>query len=111
MKILFSATGKNWEDSVDERFGRAKGFVLYDEGTNQLSWLSNYENVDAEHGAGIKAAQLVLNTGADILIIGRIGPKAYDILKKTNLEIYKAENISLKQAYKDLQEGILNQIK
>ena len=111
MKILFSSTGKSWEDTVDERFGRAKGFVLYNEETDNLSWLSNDENADAEHGAGIKAAQLVINTGADILITGKVGPKAHDILKKTNLKIYKAENISLKQAYKNFQERMLNQIK
>ncbi len=110
MKIVFSSTGKNWDDNVDERFGRAKGYVLYDEGTDQLSWLSNDENVDGAHGAGIKAAQLVLNTGAAILITGKVGPKAHDILKKTQIKIYKAENISLRQAYKNFQEGLLPEI-
>ena len=109
MKILFSSTGKNWEDNVDERFGRAKGFVLFDEDTNQIKWLSNDENVNAGHGAGIQAAQLVLNTGADILITGRIGPKAQEVLRKTNIKIYKAVNISIKQAYKYLKEGLLKE--
>lgn len=95
---------------MDERFGRAKGFVLYDEESNQLSWFSNEENIDTPHGAGIQAAQLVVNIKAEILITGRIGPKAHDVLKKANIKIYEAVNINLKQAYKSLQEGMLTQI-
>ena len=109
MKILFSSTGNNWDSTVDERFGRAKGYVLYDEDTNKLIWFSNDENLNAEYGAGVKAAQLVLNTKATILITGRIGPKAHDILKKANIKIFVAENVSLKQAYKNFQEGLLTQ--
>ncbi len=107
MKIIFSSTGKNWEDNIDDKFGRAKGFVLYDEDNNKLSWLSNDENMDAEHGAGIQAAQLVLNTGAEILITGRIGPKAREVLEKTNIKIYETVNVSIKQAYKNFKEGLL----
>jgi predicted Fe-Mo cluster-binding NifX family protein len=107
MKIIFSSTGKNWEDNIDDKFGRAKGFVLYDEDNNKLSWLSNDENMNAGHGAGIQAAQLVLNTGAEILITGRIGPKAREVLEKTNIKIYETVNVSIKQAYKNFKEGLL----
>jgi len=109
MKIIFSSTGKNWDDKVDEKFGRAKGFVLYDEETKMLKWISNDRNRNAEHGAGIQAAQLVLNTGAEILITGRIGPKAREVLKKTNIKIYKAVNISIKKAYENFNEGLLKE--
>jgi predicted Fe-Mo cluster-binding NifX family protein len=107
MKIIFSSTGKNWEDNIDDRFGRAKGFVLYDEDNDKLSWLSNDKNMNAGHGAGIQAAQLVLNTGAEILITGRIGPKAREVLEKTNIKIYETANVSIKQAYKNFKEGLL----
>lgn len=107
MKILFSSTGKNWEDKVDERFGRASGFVLYDEEIDQLSWYSNEENIDAEHGAGVNASQLAINTKATVLITGKIGPKAQNILKKAKIKIYHAGNISLKQAYKGFKNNTL----
>ncbi len=109
MKILFSSKGKTWEDTVDERFGRAMGFVLYDEVNDQLTWQSNDRNINAEHGAGVNASQMVINTGAEVLITGKIGPKAHDILKKTDIKIYIAGNVSLKQAYKDFKENRLQE--
>ena len=115
MKIAIASgkggTGKNWEDIVDERFGRASGFVLYDEENNLLSWYSNDENIDAEHGAGVNASQMVLNTGATVLITGKIGPKAHDILKKADIKIFIAGNYSLKKAYKDFKENKLKEHK
>ena len=30
MKIVFAATGGNWDSKVDSRFGRAEGFTLYE---------------------------------------------------------------------------------
>ncbi len=111
MKILFSSTGKTLEDQVDERFGRAAGFVLYDDNNNQLSWYSNQENVDVGHGAGVNASQLAINTKANVLITGKIGPKAQDILKKAKIKVYLAGNISLNQAYKEFKNNKLTQQK
>lgn len=110
MKIIFSSTGKNWEDKVDERFGRAKGFILYDEDIKRLSWLSNDKNINAEHGAGIQAVSLIVNAGAEILITNRVGPKAREVLEKTSIKIYKAVNISIRQAYKNFKEGLLEEL-
>ena len=111
MKILFSSTGKTLEDNVDERFGRAPGFVLYDDANDQVNWYSNQENVNADHGAGVNASQLAINTKASVLITGKIGPKAHDILKKAKIKVYLAGNISLNQAYKDYKNNILKQHK
>jgi predicted Fe-Mo cluster-binding NifX family protein len=109
MKILFSSTGKNWDDEVDQRFGRASGFVLYDEETDKLNWYSNEENINAQHGAGVNASQLAINTGANILVTGRIGPKAYDILKTAEIKIFISGNIKLKEAYKCLKNNTLTE--
>ena len=73
MKIIFSSQNKNWDSNLDERFGRAKGFVLYDEETNKFSWHSNQDNLNAAHGAGIQSAQFVINTGAS----GHISSRKY----------------------------------
>jgi predicted Fe-Mo cluster-binding NifX family protein len=111
MKIIIPSTGKSWEDKVDDRFGRARGFLLYDEDENKLSWLSNERNMNAGHGAGIQAAQLVINTDAKILITVQIGPKAREILEKTNIKIYKSVNSSIKQAYNNFKQGLLKEDK
>jgi predicted Fe-Mo cluster-binding NifX family protein len=109
MKIIIPSTGESWEDKVDDRFGRARGFLLYDEDENKLRWLSNEINMNAGHGAGIQAAQLIINAEAEILITGEIGPKAREVLEKANIKIYKCVNSSIKQAYNNFKQGLLKE--
>ena len=107
MKIVFTSENNSWGSSLDERFGRAKGFVIYDEETGDFSWHSNENNLNAAHGAGIQAAQFVIKTGAKVLISGNIGPKAFDLLNKTGIEVFNANVDSLKKIYNDYKQGKL----
>lgn len=101
MKIVFTSTGKNWDSPLDSVFGRAEGYILYNEEKNKLSWFSNAENRNAGHGAGIQAGQNVAGLGADIVITGgMVGPKASEILKKAGIKIYSSvDKKSVKGAY------------
>jgi predicted Fe-Mo cluster-binding NifX family protein len=108
MKIIFSAQRNSWDSMLDKRFGRSTGFMLYDEHSGVLSWYSNEDNMNAAHGAGTKAAQMVINSGAGVLITGNVGPKAFEILKKTDIEIYNAEAAPLRSIYHAYKQGKLN---
>ncbi len=110
MKIAFTSTGKNWDSPVDSVFGRAEGFLLFDEEKDDLSWYSNDENRKAGHGAGIQAGQNVAGLGAKVLITGGdVGPKATDVLKKAGIEIYASlGKKSVKEAYDAFHAGELN---
>lgn len=100
MKILFSAKGKEWDSELDPRFGRAQGFLLYDDEQNELQWYGNEENKDAAHGAGIQAAQRAADLGASFLITGHVGPKADSTLKSSGIQVFPVEEKStIKEAY------------
>ena len=107
MKIIFSSQNRDWESLLDERFGRAIGFNLYDEESGILSWHSNEDNLNAAHGAGTQAAQFVINSGALVLISGKVGPKAFDLLDKTGIEIYNSDVDKLKSIYNAYKQGKL----
>jgi len=109
MKILFTSNGKTWSDKLDERFGRAAGFVLFDQEKDTLSWHSNEENVNAAHGAGTQAAQFAINSGASVLITGHVGPKAFDVLNLSDISIFLSSEASLKEVYEAYKEGKLKQ--
>ncbi|MBN2638012.1 MAG: NifB/NifX family molybdenum-iron cluster-binding protein [Bacteroidales bacterium] len=101
MKVLFSAKSEGWNAPMDDRFGRAEGFTLYNEETDELTWHSNQENKQAEHGVGIQAAQLVAMLQANVVITGgNFGPKASSLIQKTGAEMIEdMNNMSVKQAY------------
>jgi len=100
MKIAFTTTGKNWNSILDSVFGRAEGYILYDDETNEIIWHSNLKNRNAGHGAGVQAGQYVAGLGAKIVITGGdVGPKATDVLKKAGIKIFiGASNKSVKEA-------------
>lgn len=112
MRVVFSAVGADWDSLVDPRLGRAKGFVVYDDGKNELSYISNDEAANASQGAGLQMAKLMLDMHADVIITGNgPGEKASDVLNKSNIKIYVgAGDMSLKDAYKAYQEQKLTQL-
>ncbi|MEX0988636.1 MAG: NifB/NifX family molybdenum-iron cluster-binding protein, partial [Bacteroidales bacterium] len=61
-------------------------------------------HVDDGHGAGQKAAELVVELGATKIISGDFGPKAKDILDGLNIQlvIVDDENYTVKEIIKRL---------
>ncbi len=100
MKVLIAAKGAGWDAMVSNRFGRAPGFTVYDSKNNELSWHSNADNLNAEHGVGIQAAQMAASHQADMVITGgNFGPKATEVLQKTGAKLVDyAGEITVKQA-------------
>ena len=86
MNTLISSTGNDLDSGFDLRFGRAGWFCLLNEETGETTFFEN-ENKDASHGAGIKAAEKVVELGADRVISGDFGPRAKELLEKFNIQM------------------------
>jgi predicted Fe-Mo cluster-binding NifX family protein len=89
MKIAISISGNKLESPFDPRFGRAAAFCLVDSETGE--W-SSHENpaLSASGGAGVQAAQFIAKLGAQAVISGAYGPKAFDTLSPADIEMYLA---------------------
>ncbi len=112
MKVAFTAQGDGWREKVDIRFGRAKGFFIVDTDTDQAKYLDNTLNLEAAHGAGTSAGQNVIDTGAQALVTGSVGPKAGSVLKAAGIKVYTVEGgTSLKDAYELFKQGKLKEEK
>lgn len=109
MKITLSAAGKNMKAGLDKRFGRCACFVVYDTETHDVQVLSNPAG-ESGGGAGVKAAQIVVGTGAEAVITGNIGPNALDVLKQAGMKCFTADSATLEEAVADYQAGRLREI-
>ena len=107
MKIVISALGINLESSVDPRFGRAVNFLVFDTDTNRLELVKNKQNQQAAQGAGIQAGQRVASTGAEVVLTGNCGPKAFQVLQKAGIKVCVGAKGTVKQAIQDYTEGKL----
>lgn len=88
MKLVISSAGPAATDRVDPRFGRARYLIKYDSASESYVAIDNAAQVNAPQGAGIQAAQKVAELGADALLTGHCGPKAFDVLSEAGVTIY-----------------------
>lgn len=86
-KIAITSEGPNMTDRVDPRFGRAAGFVVVDVETMASTYIDNGGSQSLSHGAGIQAAENIINAGASVLLTGSVGPKAFSALKAGGVKI------------------------
>lgn len=87
MKVCVSSTGKDFNASVDQRFGRCQYFLIIDTETMKLKTLLN-DAALSSGGAGVQAAQLVTKENVDSVITGNIGPNAFQILQTAAIKVF-----------------------
>jgi predicted Fe-Mo cluster-binding NifX family protein len=86
MKIAVSSTGTQLDSMVDPRFGRARYLLIVDGISGEISEvLDNSAAIDAAHGAGINAASRIAEAKADVVLSGRVGPKAAAVCEKAGI--------------------------
>ncbi|PIE69503.1 MAG: hypothetical protein CSA21_02425 [Deltaproteobacteria bacterium] len=107
MKLAISSQGTTLDSMVDPRFGRAKGFIIYDLDTETVEYASNDQNLNIPQGAGIQTAQNVAATGATAVITGNVGPKAFAALKQGQITMYLFSNGTVAQAIEAYKKGEL----
>ncbi len=107
MKVVVTTKGAGQESELDPRFGRAAGFVLVDTESGETRSVDNSEGVQAAQGAGIKAAEIVSRLGAESIITGHCGPKAFRALHAAGIEVYTCTSGTVAEAVALLKTGEL----
>lgn len=110
MKVAVAATGRTLESSVDNRFGRAPGFIVFETEDGQFSYADNNQNLNAAQGAGIQAAQNVASTGAGAVLAPNFGPKAFQVLQAAGIKMYICSTIPVQEAIEAYKTGKLSEI-
>jgi predicted Fe-Mo cluster-binding NifX family protein len=107
MKIAVTSTGTDLDSQVDPRFGRASYILIVDSETFGFEVLDNKENVNALKGAGIQAAGMVNDKGAEVLLTGFCGPNAFKALKTAKIRVANDAGGSVRNAVKAYLNGKL----
>lgn len=110
MKIAITSMDGTLEGMVDERFGRARKVIVYDVGTDTFEVAENSKQMNLAQGAGIQAAQNVVNLGVRAIISGHLGPKAFQVVQSAGIDAYSAVNVTVADAIKQYREGSLNKL-
>ena len=105
MKIAISSKGKDLDSQIDPRFGRAAYIILIDSLNCKLEVLDNSENVNAFKGAGIQAAVMLSDYGADVLLTGYCGPNAFKTLNAAGVKVANDMTGTVRDAVTAFNEG------
>lgn len=87
MVLMISAQQPQLDSPTDDRFGRSTWLVKMDTATNQWEAFPN-PGAGQSGGAGVAAAQFVINQHVDSVISGDFGPNAYNALQAANIAMY-----------------------
>ena len=109
MKICVTATAGDLNAQVDPRFGRSQYFVFVDSDTMAFEAMAN-EAIAAPGGAGIQAAQVVVNKGASAVISGNIGPNAFQVLSTAGVKIATGAYGTVQEAVEMYKSGKLGEV-
>ena len=107
MKIAVTSTGPDLDSEVDPRFGRAAYILIVDSETFVFEAVDNSENVNAFKGAGIQAASMVSNNGAEVLLAGFCGPNAFKALKTAKVNVANNASGTIRDAVNAYLDGKL----
>ena len=109
MKIAISAAGTDLEAATSPIFGRCPAYVFVDTQTMEYQGVPN-PAVDAPGGAGIQAAQFIVEQGAQAVVSGNVGPNAMGVFRAASIPVYLFEGGTVRQAAEALAAGKLQAV-
>lgn len=107
MKIAIPVDEKSMGTDICISFGRTPYFLIYDTETKENVFLDN-SAAASQGGAGIKAAQTVIDSQVGALLTPRCGENAAEVFNAANVKIYKTINDSIKDNIAAFEDGKLS---
>lgn len=107
MRIAVPVEVKDTKSNVCASFGRTPYFLIYDTETKEETLLDNGAAASTG-GAGIQAAQIIVDYKVNVLLTPRLGTNAAEVLKSAGITIYKTIPGSAKENMNAFAAGKLS---
>ncbi len=112
MRIGFATEGSGGLDApVSTRFGRCETFTIVEVGGNgEIRNVKVVRNpgASAASGAGVKAAQKLIDEGVDVAVGGNIGPNSMAVLSEVGIKVVtvSGQNKTVKEALREVLSSL-----
>jgi len=110
MKIAIPVDNESMDSTISKSFGRTNYFLIIDTDSMEHTFIEN-SAVASQGGAGIKAAQLIVDQKVKALLAPRCGQNAAEVIKAAGIEIYKTINDSIEDNINSFKEDKLSLLK
>jgi len=116
-RIIVASDSDDLDGTVFYRFSSSPYFILYDTNRNEMTIIKNpYAgtpqggNPAQVRGMGIILAQMMIRQDIDAVIVGGIGPQAFDAFYLAKVKVYGAVTGSVRDAIMNYQLGESNEL-
>lgn len=103
MVYAITVDSKDENANISPVFGRCGFFALYDSEGENLSFVEN-PGTSQQRGAGISAAQTVIDNNVKKVFTGNVGPRAEAALKQGNIGIEVVKKKTVQEIIDSLQK-------
>ena len=115
MRLVVTAKGADLDAPASPVFGRCPSYVFVDTKTADEDRPMESETVEnpalgAPSGAGIQAAQFVIERGAQAVVTGNVGPNAFNVFRSAGVPIYLFGGGTVREAVEAFKSGKLQSI-
>ena len=110
MKIGIPADENRNDTTICMSFGRTPFFCIFNTDTREKSFLDN-SAAASTGGAGIKAAQSLVNEGVEVVLTPRAGENAVDVLDAAEVKSFKTISDDMDENIKAYEDGKLSPLK
>jgi predicted Fe-Mo cluster-binding NifX family protein len=110
MRIIVSTVNGGLDDRVNPAFGRTPTFTIVDVENGQIASVQVLPNpgYSQARGAGVTAAQFVIDQGAEVVISGQFGPNSSGVLQTAGIKMVSAPaNMTVREAVEAFLRGEL----
>ena len=107
MKIVVTSTGSGLDALTSPVFGRCPMYIFVDTETMQVEAVEN-PALASGGGAGVQAAQFVVERGAQAVVTGSVGPNAFNVLQSAGVPSYLFEGGTVREAVEAYNAGRLS---
>jgi predicted outer membrane repeat protein len=107
MKIGIPVDQDKIETGICMSFGRTPWFLVYDTVSGEATFIDN-SAASSQGGAGIKAAQTLVDQGIESLLTPRCGQNASEVFNAANIKIYRTNGLVLNENLELFKDGKLH---
>jgi len=100
---------KGLDSKTSSIFGRCEYFMFIDPETEEFTIEENPAK-NARGGAGIQAAQMIVDHAISTVISGHLGPKAHAVLFNAGVAAYQFQGKNAREALKAYREKTLTSL-
>jgi predicted Fe-Mo cluster-binding NifX family protein len=106
MRIAVTSNGRDLDAAASPIFGRCPTYIFVDTESMAFEAVDN-PAIETPGGAGIQAAQFVIERGAQAVVTGNVGPNAYSVFKAAQIPVYVFDGGTVREVVAAFKDGAL----